>query len=146
MAQQPLSADDEALIAAAQVAIERLYRPGWHHIGAAVRLSSGRIVTAVHLEANVGRVAVCAEAIAIGRAIAEGERDFATIVAVRHPHAGEGDQSIRVVAPCGMCRELISDYGPTTEVIYADRGVIHKRPVADLLPAKYTRLAVDSGQ
>ncbi|MFN8516804.1 MAG: cytidine deaminase, partial [Chloroflexia bacterium] len=88
---------------------------------------------------NVGRIAVCAEAIAIGRVIAEGERDFATIVAVRHPHADEADQSIRVVAPCGMCRELISDYGPTTAVIYADHGTIRKSPVGDLLPAKYTR-------
>ena len=139
MPQLPLSADDKALIVAAQDAIQQLYRPGWHHIGAAVRLRSGRIVTAVHLEANVGRVAVCAEAIAIGRAIAEGERDFATIVAVRHPHAGESDQSIRVVAPCGMCRELISDYGPATEVIYADSGTIRKSLVGDLLPAKYTR-------
>jgi cytidine deaminase len=134
-----LSSEDEDLIAEAQSAIERLYRPGWHHIGAAVRLRSGRIVTAVHLEANVGRVAVCAEAIALGRAIAEGDREFDTIVAVRHPHAGEADQSIRVVAPCGMCRELIGDYGPTTQVIYADGGTIYKAPVSDLLPAKYNR-------
>jgi cytidine deaminase len=134
-----LTDEDEALIAAARDVITHLYCPGWHHIGAAVRLRSGRIITAVHLEANVGRIAVCAEAIAIGRAIAEGERDLATIVAVRHPHAGEADQSIRIVAPCGMCRELISDYGPETEVIYADGGEIRKCPVGDLLPAKYTR-------
>jgi len=139
MPHQPLTAADEALIAAAQDAIRHLYRPDWHHIGAAVRLRSGRIVTAVHLEANVGRVAVCAEAIAIGRAIAEGERDLAAIVAIRHPHAGEADQSLRVVAPCGICRELISDYGPTTEIIYADNGTIRKSPITDLLPAKYTR-------
>jgi cytidine deaminase len=139
MAIPTLSPEDQALIAEAQAAISRLYRPGWHHIGAAVRLRSGRIVTAVHLEANVGRVAVCAEAIALGRAIAEGDREFDTIVAVRHPQAGEADQSIRVVAPCGMCRELISDYGPTTQVIYADGGTIRKGPVGDLLPAKYNR-------
>ena len=139
MAIPTLSHEDGALIAEAQAAIERLYRPGWHHIGAAVRLRSGRIVTAVHLEANVGRVAVCAEAIALGRAIAEGDREFDTIVAVRHPHAGEADQSIRVVAPCGMCRELISDYGPATQVIYVDGDTIRKSPVSDLLPAKYSR-------
>jgi cytidine deaminase len=139
MSELTLSPDDEALVTEAQAAIRRLYRPGWHHIGAAVRMRSGRIFTAVHLEAIVGRVAVCAEAVAIGRAIAEGERDFAAIVAVRHPHAGEADQAIRVVAPCGMCRELIGDYGPETQVIYADGGVILKRTVGDLLPAKYSR-------
>ena len=139
MAELTLSADDEALVAEAREVIRLLYRYGWHHIGAAVRMRSGRVFTAVHLEANVGRVAVCAEAVALGRAIAEGERDFAAIVAVRHPHAGEADQSIRVVAPCGMCRELISDYGPATEVIYAADGEVRKSPVGDLLPAKYTR-------
>ena len=139
MSELTLSPDDEALVTQAQAAIRRLYRNGWHHIGAAVRMRSGRVFTAVHLEANVGRVAVCAEAVAIGRAIAEGERDFAAIVAVRHPHAGEADQTIRVVAPCGMCRELISDYGPEAQVIYADGDVVLKRPVSDLLPAKYTR-------
>ena len=64
----PLTAEDEALIAEARAAIERGYRYGWHHIGAAVRMGSGRVFTAVHLEANAGRVAVCAEAVAIGRA------------------------------------------------------------------------------
>ena len=132
----PLTAEDEALIAEARAAIERGYRYGWHHIGAAVRMGSGRVFTAVHLEANVGRVAVCAEAVAVGRAIAEGERDFSTIVAVRHPHAGEADQRIQVVSPCGMCRELIGDYGPEAHVIFAAGGEVQKCRVGELLPAK----------
>ena len=139
MERLPLTVEDEQLIAEARAAIARGYRYGWHHIGAAVRMGSGRVFTAVHLEANVGRVAVCAEAVAIGRAIAEGERDFATIVAVRHPHAGEVDRRIRVVSPCGMCRELIGDYGPEAQVIFAAGDEVGKCRVGDLLPAKYTR-------
>lgn len=139
MSSIPLTSEDEALVAEARKAIERGYREGWHHVGAAVRMRSGRVFTAVHLEANVGRVAVCAEAVALGRAIAEGERDFAAIVAVRHPHADEADQSIRVVAPCGICRELISDYAPAAAIIYADGGNVIKGTIGDLLPAKYTR-------
>ena len=38
-------------------------------------------------------------------------REFDTIVAVAHPHPHEDIEKCWVVAPCGMCRELISDYG-----------------------------------
>ncbi len=135
----PLTEADEELIEAARRQITRAYRRGWHHVGAALRTRSGRIVTAVHLEANVGRIAVCAEAIAIGRAIAEGEREFTTIVAVRHPKPEEPDRSVRVVAPCGMCRELIADYGAEITVIYPTPAGLAKSPITELLPYKYTR-------
>jgi cytidine deaminase len=83
----PITVEDEQLIKAAKDTIRKFYKYGKHHIGAALRTKSGKIFTAVHLEANVGRVAVCAEAIVIGKAISEGEHEFDTIVAVRHPGA-----------------------------------------------------------
>jgi hypothetical protein len=61
-----LPADDLALIAAARDAITARYRPDWHVVGAALRTRAGRVFTGVHLEANVGRIAVCAEAVALG--------------------------------------------------------------------------------
>ena len=48
---------------------------------------------------------------AIGKSISEGYHEFDTIVAVAHPHPHEDIEKCWVVAPCGMCRELISDYG-----------------------------------
>ena len=132
----PITAADEELIAQARGVIARLYTPGKHHVGAALRTKTGKIFTAVHLEANVGRVAVCAEAIALGKAISEGESAFETIVAARS--TGE---EIAVVSPCGMCRELISDYGADTRVIFAERGELQKCVALDLLPGKYTRVA-----
>jgi cytidine deaminase len=47
-----------------------------------LRASDGRIFSAVHLEATIGRVAVCAEAIALGMAVADGATLIDTIVAV----------------------------------------------------------------
>jgi cytidine deaminase len=135
----PLTEADAQLIAEAQSVIARLYRPGKHHVGAALRTRSGKVFTAVHLEANVGRVAVCAEAIVLGKAISEGERDFATIVAVRRARPDEPEREIAVVSPCGICRELISDYGPDTQVIFVEGGAVKKCAVLDLLPGKYTR-------
>lgn len=130
---------DLELIEAAQNTIRSLYKDGKHHIGAAVRTKKGKIYTAVHLEAYIGRVSVCAEAIALGKAISEGEDDFATIVAVRHPDPTEEQQTIEVVSPCGICRELISDYGADIQVILKGTNHYFKKNIQQLLPDKYER-------
>jgi cytidine deaminase len=136
-----LAEADRALVAAAQAAIVARYRPDWHVVGAALRTRAGRVFTGVHLEANVGRIAVCAEAVALGRAATEaGDTEVETIVAVRHPAPDAPDQAVRVVAPCGMCRELIADYAPAARVIVpGDDGAPTVRTVAELLPGKYAR-------
>ena len=135
-----LSAKDKELIAAATEAIKSRYRNDWQEVGSALRARDGRIVTGVNIDAYVGRGAVCAEAIAIGRAITEtGDKGIETIVAVRHPKPGEkGD--IAVVSPCGTCRELIHDYDAKARVIVPSGA---KGPtvatIGELLPNKYRR-------
>jgi cytidine deaminase len=130
-------AADRELVEAAKDAIVRRYRPDWHVVGAALRLRSGQVFSGVHLEANVGRIAVCAEAIALGRAVTEaGSSDVETIVAVYH----RTDGRVVVVAPCGMCREMISDYSPgAVALVPGDDQPFARRSIAELLPAKYTR-------
>jgi cytidine deaminase len=138
---QPLTPPDHELVAAAQAAIRARYRPDWHVVGAALRTRSGRVFTGVHLEADVGRIAVCAEAVALGRAATEaGDTDVETIVAVYHPAPDAPDQTVRVVAPCGMCRELVSDYAPGARVVLpGPAGEPVVRPMAELIPSKYRR-------
>src|SRR3979409_108579 len=81
-----LSKQDWALIEAAGAAITARYRNDWQEVGAAMRTRDGRIVTGVNLDAYLGRMAVCAEAVALGRAITDmGETGIAPIVAVRPP-------------------------------------------------------------
>lgn len=135
----PLDASDYTLIEAAREKIKVLYEEDKHHVGAALRTRSGEIVTAVHIEAYVGRITVCAEAIAIGKAISEGEKEFDTIVAVKHPYTDEINRALKVVSPCGMCRELISDYAEDCFVIIEVDGVTVKTRISELLPLKYTR-------
>jgi cytidine deaminase len=96
-----------------------------------MRTRSGKVFRAVHLEAFVGRVAVCAEAVAIGMGAADGDTEIETIVAVNR--AGE------IVTPCGMCRELISDYSPLAKVIVPGDAGPKLVSVGELLPNKYTR-------
>ena len=81
-----LSERDRELIAAASEAIKQRYRNDWQEVGAALRTRDGRIYTGVNIDAYLGRMAVCAEGVALGRAVTEvGETGIETIVAVRHP-------------------------------------------------------------
>jgi cytidine deaminase len=135
-----LSERDRELIVAASEAIKRRYRYDWQEVGAALRTRDGRIYTGVSLDAYLGRMAVCAEAVALGRAVTDvGETGIETIVAVRHPDPEEPDQEIAVVSPCGGCRELIWDYDRNARVIVpgADGPVV--AGIRELLPNKYSR-------
>jgi cytidine deaminase len=135
-----LSERDRELIEAACDAIKRRYRNDWQEVGAAVRTRGGLIVTGVNLDAYLGRMAVCAEAVAIGRAVTEaGETGIETIVAVRHPKPAEKDQSVAVVSPCGSCRELIWDYDRNARVIVPGSKGPAIVSIGELLPNKYSR-------
>jgi len=82
-----------------------------------------------NFESRVGRVAVCAEAIAVGMAGAAGDTDISVTV----NRGGE------VVAPCGICRELISDYAPDAAVIVPGAEGPERVSIRTLLPNKYAR-------
>ena len=131
---------DRVLIDAATEAIKQRYRNDWQEVGAALRTRDGRIFTGVNLDAYLGRMAVCAEAVALGQAVVDlGDAGIDTIVAVRHPAPEEDDQTIAVVSPCGACRELIFDYDPNARVIVPNGKSPSIVPIAELLPNKYTR-------
>jgi cytidine deaminase len=135
-----LSKKDEELIEAARAAIKGRYRNEWQEVGAALRTRDGRVVTGVNIDAYLGRMAICAEAIAIGRLITEtGDTGIETIVAVRHPRPNEKDQTIAVVSPCGSCRELIHDYAPKARVIVPNGKTPIAMSIGELLPNKYSR-------
>jgi len=132
--------EDRELIAAATAAIRRCYRDDWQEVGAALRTRSGKIFTGVNLDAYLGRMAVCAEAVALGRAVVDlGDAGIDTIVAVRHPPPQEKDQTIAVVSPCGACRELIFDYDRQARVIVPNGAAPGVVQIGDLLPNKYSR-------
>jgi len=135
-----LSEADKELIAAASTAIKRRYRGDWQEVGAALRTRSGKIFTGVNLDAYLGRMAVCAEAVALGRAVVDlGDAGIDMIVAVRHPPPGQKDRSIAVVSPCGACRELIFDYDRQARVIVPNGTSPAVVPIGELLPNKYSR-------
>jgi len=130
---------DRLLVDAATAAIKQRYRNDWQEVGAALRTRSGKIFTGVNLDAYLGRMAVCAEAVALGRAFVElGADGIETIVAVRHPKPDETGK-IAVVSPCGICRELIHDYDAKARVIVPNGKSPAVTTIGELLPNKYRR-------
>ncbi|MCI5893436.1 MAG: cytidine deaminase [Clostridiales bacterium] len=99
-----------------------------HTVGAAVRCGSGKIYTGVNVYAIHS---ACAEQVALGTAITNGEREFKSIVAVTGEH-GEN-----VIPPCGNCRQILSDYAPECEVILLVNGKLIKLQAKELLPYPY---------
>ena len=127
---QRLTEQDQALIAAARAAIARNYDSVRFNftVGAAVRCAGGRVFTGVNVYSLHG---ACAEQVALGAAITQGEREFQTIVAVRGP---EGEE---IIPPCGNCRQILCDYAPDCQVILETDGALRKIPARDLLPWAY---------
>ena len=134
-----LSAADHRLIASALELLDRCARPGRHEVAAALRTRSGGIYLGLHVESSIGRASICAEGVAIGVAAAAGDTEIETIVAVLRTEDG----GWRVVSPCGLCRELISDYATDAQVIDYDGArpgdPVAKVTVRALLPGKTAR-------
>lgn len=136
---EALAAEDQKLVEAARAVLLKHYRPFWHTVGAALRGRDGRVWTGVHLGATVGRLSVCAEAVALGRAILEGDGTVECAIALRHPKPEESVRDIAVVPPCGACREMLFDFDRDATVIILDGARLRRVPVRDLLPFPYQR-------
>ena len=127
-----LDAADRELIAFAQEALRKLYVKDRHEVAAAVRTGSGEVFTGIHIEAGVGFADICGEVAAICHAVAHGRRDIETVVALTGKEPGEA----RLMAPCGRCREVISDFNLNAWVILGTMKRPYKMPVSELLPLK----------
>jgi len=103
----------EALIASAKQARENAHAPySDFRVGAAIRATSGRIFGGCNVENATYGLTVCAERIAIFKAMSEGERGFDAIAVVT-------DADI-LTPPCGACRQLIWEFCGDVSVILAN--------------------------
>jgi cytidine deaminase len=126
----------ELHMAAAELIMAR-YAPKKHVIAAAVRGASGEIYTAVNLDCHLRRAAVCAEGAAIALAMSAGEEKIKAVLALRYdPEVGQP----WIVSPCGICRELILDYGDHAVVYVPDQKQPHAETAEALLPNRYAKV------
>jgi len=120
----------EKLIASALEARHWAYAPySGYPVGAALLTASGRIYDGVNIENAAYPNTICAERVAVFKAVSEGEREF-TAIAVVTSNAG---------APCGACRQVLSEFGLDTIVLIADeqRNVVVETTVRELLPRAF---------
>jgi cytidine deaminase len=137
VANLPLAERQRELVTAALQLLRARSAVGRHEVAAALRTTSGAVHRGLHVESSIGRASICAEGAAVAAAAAAGDTEIETIVAVLDTG---GDW--RVVTPCGLCRELISDYAPEATVIDYDAAraePVKAVPVMELLPGKTTR-------
>jgi cytidine deaminase len=127
-----LSDQDIELIGRAIETADRLYLEGVHEVAAALRTQGGLVFSGIHIEANVGFADVCGEVAAICTALSNGHRDLETIVAVYRDAQGQHE----IMAPCGRCRELITDFNPDCWVIVGSCTRPYKVRAHELLPLK----------
>lgn len=127
--------DEELIDIACKVVTENsdLYEKPNMHVGCALRVKSGKVYTGVNIKTSHS---ICAEQVAIGQALANGEREFDVIVSCNL----SSDKYPKVVSPCGVCRYTFDKLGLNLNVIVADeKGKIKKVSAEELLPYPYKR-------
>ncbi len=135
-----MTREDIELLDVAQTLLGRVWAQGRHEVATALRTADGTVYTGVHMEGSCRRSSICAEGVALGTAragIASGAPlEIQSVVSVQIKPAGR----YRIIAPCGVCRELISDYCPDARIwITGDSGIEAVRAL-DLLPHKTRRV------
>lgn len=123
---------DEALIAAARAAAVHSYAPySRFAVGAALRFADGRVVTGTNVENASYGLALCAETVAVAKAMADGVRGGLVSVAV----TGSGDD---VVTPCGRCRQVLNELaelgGTDPDILCVGPGETLRTKLSALLP------------
>jgi len=123
--------EKQDLIDLANTARQRAYAPYSHyHVGSALRTKTGRVYTGVNIENASYPNTICAERVAMYKAISEGEMELEVITVVTD-NGG---------SPCGACRQVMAEFGIETIVIIADgKGkIIRETTVSALLPEAFT--------
>lgn len=119
------------LIETALAARQWAYAPySRYRVGAALLTASGRIYDGVNVENAAYPTTMCAERVAVFKAVSAGEMQF-TAIAVVTANGG---------SPCGSCRQVLAEFGLETIVVIADGAgqIVWETTVAELLPGAFT--------
>ena len=122
--------EKQSLIDLANTARQRAYAPYSNYpVGAALRTKTGRIFTGVNVENAAYPQTMCAERVAVFKAVSEGEKEF-EVISVVTDNGG---------SPCGGCRQVLAEFGLHTIVLMADRNgkLIKETTVRELLPEAF---------
>ena len=135
------SVDEAELLRLASQARERAYAPYSNfRVGAALLASDGEIFLGANVENAAYGSTICAERVAMPKAIVDGARDFVALAVV-----GDGDGPC---TPCGACRQVLYEFAPDLLVLAggADGSVARYRLGPELLPEGFGPLRLHGGR
>lgn len=124
-------ADKARLLKEARAAREHAYAPYSHFkVGAAVLTGSGEIFTGCNVENAAYSDTLCAERVAIFKAVSEGHRDIKAVAVIAdYPQP---------VPPCGSCRQVMAEFGEHIAVIMGNTaGAVSVEDLSVLLPGRF---------
>ena len=124
--------DADRLVLAARQARERAVAPYSNFkVGAALETADGTIVTGCNIENASYGLTICAERVAMFKALSEGHRRFTRMAVV----ADTADPT----SPCGACRQVLWEFGQELEIVLANlTEVTGRHQMADLLPLPFS--------
>ena len=123
--------NDQELLDTARKAAENAYVPYSNlRVGAALIGNSGTIYTGANVENAAYPSTLCAEAVAIGHAVASGERNITALAVV--------SLDLPAIFPCGQCRQRMSEFDVATVVLEGPTGAPETHTLEELLPGRFT--------
>lgn len=124
-------ANEQEVIDAALAAREQSVAPFSNFlVGAAVRTDTGKVFTGCNIESASYGLTVCAERVAIWKALSEGERNFTNLAVAADTRT--------LTPPCGTCRQIIWEFAKHADIVmvnlHGDREAVH---IENLLPRAF---------
>ncbi len=122
----------QQLLSASSDALKRAIAPySGFRVGVALLTDEGSVYTGCNIENPSLMMSICAEKVAIVKALSEGEKGIKAIMI----QSSDGNYC----PPCGSCRQLIHEFAPEAEIYLASKKGIKKYSIKELLPDAFTK-------
>jgi cytidine deaminase len=127
-----LTASDRLVERAREARLRALADYSGFKVGAALETTSGEIITGCNIENATYGLTMCAERVAMFKALSEGHREFRRVAVVA--------DTASPTPPCGSCRQILWEFAGDVEVVLANlQAVTARYRMQDLLPAPFDK-------